>query len=186
MEMTRTKAKRSSASGFSLLELMIAAVVLTVGVLGSISLISVAIGTNGRDRQETNSTAIAQMVMEKVLSVPANTSPSLSITDCSGTAAQTISTTGSSGGSGATLLSSGDVDFSKTLGSTGAPADYYLLYTTCGTNNTSATYDVRWNIKLISAYAKLITVSVQKRGAGTDLKYYSHPVTIRSLTGQGS
>lgn len=178
-------ADKKNQLGINLIELMIAIVVLMVGILGSMSLIIVAIGTNGRNRQQSNSTVVAQMITEKIMSVPASTSPTLSITDCSG-AAQNINTTGSSTGAGATLLSSGDVDFSQTLGGTGAPAGYYVQYTTCGTAGRQSVYDVRWNIKSLSASAKLVTISTRLKSAGKDPRVFAFPVTIRSMIAQGS
>jgi prepilin-type N-terminal cleavage/methylation domain-containing protein len=173
--------KRSNQCGLSLIELMIAMVVLTVGVLGCMSLIITAIAANGRNRYQSSSTTVAQMVTEKILSVPANTSPTLSFTDCSGTA-QNINTTGSTTGAGAApLLSSGDVNFSLA-----AVTGYSMLYTTCGTAGRQVVYDVRWNIKTLSPYSKLITVSAKLQGTGTDAKLIAFPVTIRSLAGQGS
>jgi Tfp pilus assembly protein PilV len=181
-----TKPSRNSGeTGMYMVELLIAMVVLMVGVLGSMSLIIVAIGTNGRNKQQSNSTVVAQMITEKIMSVSASTSPTLTITDCSG-AAQNINTTGSSTGTGATLLSSGDVDFTQTLGSAGAPVGYYVQYTTCGTAGRQAVYDVRWNIKTISTYTKLITVSTKLRSAGKDPRTFAFPVTIRSMAGLGT
>jgi Tfp pilus assembly protein PilV len=163
----------------SIIELMIAMVVLTVGVLGCMSLIITAIATNGRNRYQSSSTTVAQMVTEKILSVPANTSPTLSFMDCSGMA-QNINTTGSTTGAGAALLS-GNVDFSQA-----AVAGYSMQYTTCGTAGRQVVYDVRWNIKTLSSYSKLITVSAKLQGTATDAKLIAFPVTIRSLAGQGS
>lgn len=180
MELTKRKV-RSSECGMSLIELMIASVVLIVGVLGCAALIPIAIGTNSRNKQQSNSTVIAQMTMENIMSVPVGTTTG-AITDCAGTA-NTINTVGSAGGTGATLLPSGAVDFSQTLGTAGAPVGYYMLYTTCGTAGRVSTYDVRWNIQTPSAYVKLVTVSAQLRSAGTNPILFSLPVTIRSMVG---
>ena len=191
MELTVAKAERRGSRrqrGISLLELMIAMAVLLVGVLGSIFPLLVAIGSNGRNRQQSNSTVIAQMVVEKIMSVPASTSPPLQITDCTGVP-QNINTTGAAApGAGATLLASGDADFSQALNSAGAPAGYYVLYTNCGTNGRQSVFDVRWNIQTVSPFAKLVTVSAKLRGAptGTNPQVFSLPVTIKSMAGQGS
>jgi Tfp pilus assembly protein PilV len=176
---------RRNETGMSLTELMVAMFVLTVGITGGMILIVLSIGGNGRNRQASNSTVVAQMVTEKIMSVPANTSPTITITDCAGTA-NNIQTTGSASGAGATVLSSGTIDFSQTLGSAGAPTGYYMAFTDCGTSQRQATYDVRWNVQTISSYVKLITVSAKLRGAGNDLKVFSPPVTIRSMAGQGT
>jgi hypothetical protein len=172
--------KRLKQRGMYIVELLIAMVVLIVGVLGCMGLIITAIGTNGRNRHQSNSTATAQMVVEKIMSVPANTSPTLTITDCAGNA-QNVNTTGSGAGAGATLLASGDVDFTVA-----APAGYSVLYAGCGTAGRQAVYDIRWNIKTLSAFAKLVTVSARRRGSGTDPKIFAFPVTIRSVAGQGN
>jgi hypothetical protein len=180
MELTKGKV-RSSQRGMSLIELMIASVVLIVGVLGCAALIPVAIGTNSRNRQQSNSTVIAQMTMEKIISLPITTVTG-TITDCAGTA-NNINTTGSVGGTGSTLLPTGAIDFSQARGGAGAPAGYYMLYKTCATLVGQATYDIRWNIQTPSTYVKLVTVSAQLKGSGTNRIMYSVPVTIRSMVG---
>ena len=162
--------------GLTLIELMIALVVLMVGVVGSMYLIGLSMGGNGRSRQQSNSTAIAQMMVEKISSVKASTSPSLTITDCAG---NSFTITTAAGGSA--LTSSGVVDFTQ------SPVNnYQMLFTDCGTGGMQFTYDVRWNITQPSAYVKFLTVSAQKQNAGKDPRYFSLPVTIRSLIGQGT
>src|SRR5256885_8614034 len=95
--------------GMSLIELLIAMMVLMFGVISITSLIMLAIGTNFRNRQQSNSTAAAQMVMEKIMSVPATTAAVITITDCAG-AIDNINTAGAAGaGAGAPLAASGDV-----------------------------------------------------------------------------
>lgn len=171
----------SSQRGTSLIELTMAMFVLAVGVLASAFLIPYSLGGNGRNKQQSHSTVIAQMIMEKITSAPASAG-ALNITDCSG-AASNVNTTGSAGGTGSTLLASGTIDFSQALGSAGAPAGYYMQYTTCGTAGRQAMYDVRWNIQTPSSYVRLVTVSAKLSGTGNDLKYFSLPVTIRSMVG---
>jgi prepilin-type N-terminal cleavage/methylation domain-containing protein len=181
MELKR-KARPSGQSGMSLIELMIASLVLTVGVLGCAVLIPIAIGTNSRNRQQSNSTVIAQMTMEKISSASAGGAATLTITDCAGTA-NTINVTGSTAGIGATVLSTGSIDFSYAQGGTGAPAGYYMSYTSCGTSGRQSVYDVRWNIQTPSNYVKLVTVSAKLKGSGTNQILFSLPVTIRSMVG---
>jgi Tfp pilus assembly protein PilV len=177
-----TKTKRSDQRGTSLIELMIASLVLTVGVLGCAVLIPIAIGTNSRNRQQSNSTVIAQMTMEKIMSASAGGAAALTITDCAGTA-NTINLTGSAGGTGATVLASGSVDFAPAQGSGGAPVGYYMDYVTCGTAGRQSRYDVRWNIQTPSTFVRLVTVSAKLKGSGTNPILFSLPVTIRSMVG---
>jgi len=185
MALKMKSARSRQQRGMSLIELMIAIAVLTIGVTGCAIVIPIAIGRNFANRQQGNSTAIAQMVLEKLMSVPASASGTLTITDCAGNA-NSVNTTGTAGGSGSTLLASGDIDFSQTQGGGGAPAGYYMDYTTCGTNGQQFTYDVRWNIKAPSTYSELITVSAKLKKTTGDAKMFSLPVTIRSMAGQGS
>src|SRR5260221_3111561 len=148
LAMNKTNMKRtakSSQSGMSLIEMMIACVVLLVGVLAMAALIPLAIGTNSKNRQSSNSTVIAQMLMEKILSVPPG-APTPTLSDCTGTST-TITASGSATGSGGTLLSSGDIDFSQTAGSASDSAGYYMLYTACCTNVLQSTCNVRLNIR---------------------------------------
>jgi Tfp pilus assembly protein PilV len=180
MNFYRENPPRLNQSGMSLLELLIAVVVLVFGILGSLIFLSTAMGTNFRNRQVSNSTAISQMVVEKIMSVGANQSPTLTMNDCAGSA-NTLTTAGSSGGSGAALLANGDADFTQAPGSAGAPAGYYMLFTDCGTAGRQIVYDVRWNIKTPTGDTKLVTVST--RMSNTKSVQFSPPVTVRSMLG---
>ena len=151
------KVKTRNQQGMSLIELMIAMFVLLVGIVGNISLLALSIGGNGRSRQQSNSTAIAQMVSEKISSVKASTSPNLTVTDCTGTSF-TISTTAPGGGA---LTSSGDLDYTQA-----AVTNYQMLYTGLRYQGMQVTYDVRWNIAQPSGYVKLLTVSAKKTRFG--------------------
>jgi prepilin-type N-terminal cleavage/methylation domain-containing protein len=171
------KAVARTQRGMSLIELMIAMVVLLVGIVGSMPLVTLSIGANGRSRQQSNSTTLAQMVAEKISSVKASSSPNLTITDCTNTSF-TVSTTAPGGSA---LTSWGVVDYTQA-----AVSNYQMLYTDCGTAGMQVTYDVRWNITQPSAYVKLVTVSARKQGTASDSRYFSLPVTVRTLIGQGT
>lgn len=162
--------------GMTLIELMIAMVVLLIGVVGSMSLVALSIGDNGRNRQQSNSTALVQMVTEKLSSINASSTTTLQITDCTGTTFTLNTAAG-----GAALLASGDVDFTQT-----APTNYSMQYTECGTSGRQVIYDVRWNVQVVSPYVKSLTISAKKQKAGTDLRYFSLPVTFHTLMGQGT
>jgi prepilin-type N-terminal cleavage/methylation domain-containing protein len=178
MELKPLKYKKTfrNERGMSLIELMIAMVVLLVGIVGSMALIAYAIGGNGRSRQQSNATVIAQMVSEKISSQKASLSNSLSITDCTGT-----STTVQTAAGGGALTSSGDVDMTQA-----AVTGYQMYYTDCGTSNRQMIYDVRWTITQPSTYTKMVIVTAKMKGAGTDVKTFSLPVSVRSLVGQGT
>ena len=169
--------------GLTIIELLIAMIVLAVGILGSMSLVIMAINGDFRSKQQSNSTALAQMVTEKIMSIPAFQNPTLTITDCTNTN-YSVSTTGSSTGAGAALTSSGDVDYTQAK-----VTDYNMAYTDCGTANRQMTYDVRWNIKTISTYAKLLTVSARLNSVSngaTSGAVFGPVVTIKTIVGQGT
>lgn len=169
--------------GLTIIELMIAMVVLAVGILASMSLVIMAINGDFRSKQQSNSTALAEMVTEKIMSIPAYSSPTLTLTDCTNTN-YSVSTTGSSTGAGAALTSSGDVDYTQAT-----VANYNMPYTDCATLGRQATYDVRWNIKTLSTYAKLLTVSARLTTSTTEATggaVFGPVVTIRTIVGQGT
>jgi Tfp pilus assembly protein PilV len=156
------------------MELMVAMVVLMVGVTGCVAAIPFAIRTNFSNRQQSNSTVLAQMVVEKIMSVPTGT-PTTTIQDCATPPnILNINTTGSAAGNGSSLVS-GAVDYSQA-----AVAGYSMNYTTCGSNGQQMVYDVRWNIQAPSGNVKLLTVSAKLNRGGT------LPATIRSMIGRGN
>lgn len=177
MEIRQRRKAAGNEGGMSLVELMIAMVVLLVGLVGSMALVATSMGNNGRSRQQGNATIVAQLITEKISSVKATTSPLLAVTDCAGNNFN-LSTTAPGG---SPLTAQGDVDFTQA-----AVAGYQVLYTDCGTGGRQFTYDVRWNIQQPTANVKLLVVSAKKQNVSSDLRYFSLPVTIRTLIGQGT
>jgi type IV pilus assembly protein PilV len=165
-------------TGTTLIELMIAMVVLAIGILGSMALVARAIEGDAASKQRSNSTVLAQMVTERIMAVPAQNSQILTIADCTNTVSNVSTSTG-----GPSLTASGDVDFTTPL-----IANFNLSYTDCDTLGRQATYDVRWNIQAIpnSTYVKLLTVSAQLKFAGTNRMIFAPLTTIRTIVGQGT
>jgi type IV pilus assembly protein PilV len=164
--------------GMTLIELMIAMVVLAVGVVGSMALVVRAIGGNSASKQTSNSTALAQMVTERIMAVPANNNAIVTITDCTNTVANVSTSVG-----GPAVTASGDLDFTAAT-----IANYNMSYTDCDTSGRQATYDVRWNVQAIanSSYAKILTVSAQLKSAGSNRMVFAPVTTIRTIVGQGT
>jgi prepilin-type N-terminal cleavage/methylation domain-containing protein len=167
-------------SGLTLIELMIAMVVLAVGILGSMGLIIRAIGGDAWSKQLSNSTVLAQSITERIMAIPAASNLPVTIADCTTNPAATVNT--APGGSAVT--SGGDVDF------TAAPvANYQMLYTDCDTNGRQATYDVRWNVTAINnslGFVKLLTVSAQLKHTGNNAVAFAPVATVRTIIGQGT
>ena len=163
-----------------MVELLIAMLVLVVGMMGSMILVRTAIVNNNRNKLDTASTALAQMVLEQITSRPATTNTNITIADCSG-AARTINPNVG----GATLIASGfnrgNIDFTVA-----APAGYSMQYISCGPAGLQVTYDIRWNVTAMTAYTKLVTVSARKQMTNPtgSLPFFAVPVTLRAIAGQ--
>jgi prepilin-type N-terminal cleavage/methylation domain-containing protein len=175
---TKKNSSSHRQSGLTLIELMIAMVILAVGVVGSMALVVRAIGGDFASKQTSNSTALTQMVTERIMAVPANNSTIVTITDCTPTAYNVSTSVG-----GGALTTSGDIDYSQA-----AVANYNMSYTDCDTSGRQATYDVRWNIQAVnnSSYVKILTVSSQLKSAGNSRMVYAPVATIRTIVGQGT
>jgi Tfp pilus assembly protein PilV len=182
MQMSRKIDRRQRGS--SLIELMIAILVLAVGLIGSVALASVALSTNARNRQNSTSTAIAEMVMGQISAIPVGGSvASVTVTDCAGTTS-TINVSGTTGGAGATVTSSGTIDYSQSFSS--VTSGYRMKYTVCdATNSIKSIYDVRWNVtKLASAKEEYVVVAAQFANAeGGPALISAGPVNLRTVVG---
>lgn len=171
-----TEKKRNQARGFSMVELLVATIVLVTGILGGGLMIMMGMARDNANRVDTTATNAAQTVLEQLASVPANANPSISITDCAAT--NSLNTAAG----GAPLTSSGDIDFSQNVVS-----GYQVNYTLCNNNGTQVVYDVRWNISGIQnqGFGKLITVSAQQYFVANQTGIGGiRPVTLRTVSGE--
>jgi type IV pilus modification protein PilV len=181
---------RKRQSGMSLIELMIAMTVLVVGMLALMTLVTTAMSSNNRSRLDTTGTMLAQTVLEGIAAQPATSNQPFTMNDCNpaGSTAWTIATAGPAaiGNSlGADVVAStGNIDF-NTQSYAAVPANYKMKYVTCGVSSAQATYDVRWNVRALTAFTKLITVSARQLGdTGANLPFFSPPITLRTIAGQ--
>jgi prepilin-type N-terminal cleavage/methylation domain-containing protein len=173
---------RISVAGFTLIETLIAAAILSVGLMGGMALIITAMANDSRSKNDTSSTVLAQMTIETIAAVSANATTGMTIVDCNPTissASHTVSTTGSSSGSGAPL-SNGLIDFTQATVS-----NYSMTYYGCqaSTSDRQMTYDVRWNIKTLTTNTKLVTVAAKNIGGSTSGNYFTVPVTLKMIVG---
>jgi prepilin-type N-terminal cleavage/methylation domain-containing protein len=176
------KKTRKGPSGFSLVELLLAIVVIAVAVLGGMMMVSIGILRNNSNKVDTAGTNVAQTVLETVASAGPNIDTTLVVTDClqtnPATSALRINTTPG----GANLLPSGDIDFSQSP--TALAGNYQMNYTVCGNNGLQLVFDVRWNVRSLSGFGKLVTASAQQQfvanGKGVALL---KPITLRTVVG---
>ncbi len=186
---------RKRQQGLTLIELMLALFVLAVGLAASMMLVTTAIASNNRNKLDTTSTLLSQMVLEKILTPGnANLPPLIggvqgppphfvNVTDCTGANYQIRLDAGGPG-----LLASGDINFAVNP----VPLGYGMNYTVCRAGGQTAIYEVRWNIVNIKAtpnstYMKQVTVAARPLGAGantsTQLLFYGLPITLRGVSG---
>ncbi|HEX2712063.1 MAG TPA: prepilin-type N-terminal cleavage/methylation domain-containing protein [Candidatus Acidoferrales bacterium] len=170
-------------TGMSLLELLIACLVLTIGLLGAMVLIATTVANNSRNKWDSTATLLSQMTLEAIAQVPANATNTVAIVDCNpsgGSASHAVSTAGSSTGSGAPLNGNGDIDFSQA-----AAAGYSMQYYNCqaSTGDRQQIYDVRWNVKTISNSAKLVTVSARALVGPRTAVAFQQPVSLKMIVG---
>ena len=184
---------RRAQAGMTLIELMVAMVILTVGMGALTNLLVVAMATDNRNSKDTSATLLAQMVVEQISAQHPNSNATISITDCAGNA-WTIATTGgaSPNGAGANLVTSssaagyGGID--QTQAYSTITANYAMKYVDCGgVGNTGipTTYDVRWNVMTIDAnYTRLVTASAKPINANAlGGIQYALPVNLRAVSG---
>lgn len=167
-----------SDAGFTLIELMIASIVMTVAGLGAYGIVIMAINANGSSAHDSTMAMLANAVIEQVNSTLVG-SGTANLSDCAGTNF-TIAT--SPGGAAVKAGIGSDIDFSA------ATVDnYHMDYTVsspCAAGSAfSTTYDVRWHVDQIGAAAGtpsnsfLLTVGAKRKGL-------SLPLYVRVVVGR--
>ncbi len=167
----------SGQSGVTMIELMIAGMVMVVGFLGMMILITTAIATNNRNKMDTNATLAAQMVLEEIRS-DVQTGYAPSITDCANQAWNIGLGSNTIGASTGAPLSGATIDFTQST-----VTNYSMNYQVCTANGGQATYDVRWNVTRLTDGVWLVVVGARPLGASSNLKYFALPVTLRGIVG---
>jgi len=177
----RQKRTQKQQAGFTLLELMIAGLVLVFGLLAVAALFATAVGNNGRSRVDSTATMLSESVIEQITAVLARGGPS-SVTDCGQPPTTwTIDTT-----VGGAALSGSGIDFTQT----NPPAGYQMNFVVCNGGaeaGTQAVYDVRWNIRQVStapvSSSYLVTVAARPQNMATNRFTFALPVTFRTFVG---
>lgn len=166
--------------GFSLVELMIAMVVLAVGLLAAAGLICAAMAGNIAPKLGATSATLAESTLERIMAIPADAQGSAALTSVTDCSANNFVINTLPGGAPLTTTASGiAVDFQQP-----ALPGYSMQYANCSTGQT-VSYDVRWAIEpgptpatqLITVSARIVPGSAGAQGA------YSQPITLRTLRG---
>lgn len=182
--------KKNRERGTTLIELMIAMLVLATGLGALTTLIAACMITDNRNGKDTSATLLAQKVIEELSAQNTNSTNAVLLTDCAGNNWTIPSTQGTAApsGQGAALATSasspyyGGIDFTQSAGS--VPAGFSMQYVDCNANGTQTTYDVRWNVMSVTANStRLITASARQKGSISDGLHFAIPVTLRAIGG---
>ncbi|HET9696241.1 MAG TPA: prepilin-type N-terminal cleavage/methylation domain-containing protein, partial [Terriglobales bacterium] len=162
---TRRSKIRRGEEGMTMIELVIAMVVLAIGLGGTMIMISGSITSNNRNKTDTTATTLSEAIMERIIAAGVGATATFTMSDCSGaTNSILIDPTGSTAGRGAAVdATTGNISFTTAASPT---SGYTATYVTCGVNGSQATYDVRWRVVNTQAsgtavYAKMVTVSAR-------------------------
>jgi Tfp pilus assembly protein PilV len=180
--MTMRSIRQNPQAGMSMVEVMIATIILMISSLGVIGLVWTAILMNNRNKVDSTQTMLAESVIEQVNSTIIG-SGSSALSDCDGTT-WTINTV-----KGGAAVSGAVIDFTETS----PPTDYamtYVLRAPCAPDgDLVAKYDVRWNVQIIgenvgmSTNTFLVTVGSRRAGSGTNALVDSPPIAMRVMVG---
>jgi prepilin-type N-terminal cleavage/methylation domain-containing protein len=184
MRITRIISRKKNSRGFTLVELMLAMVVLVVGVLGGMTMVIIGVTRDNSNRVDTTATNVAQAVLEQISGAATNSNPVLTMTDCKQTDQTTSTLKVNTAPGGAQLLSNGDVDFAGQTAASLNANQYQITFVVCGNNGLQTSYDVRWHIDAVGAggWGKLVTVSARQPFVATQSGMAMiRPVTLRTI-----
>lgn len=184
--------RNSQETGMSLIEMMIAMIVLSVGMTSLMFLFLQTSYSNNRNSKDSSGTFLAQLVLEQISAQNPNSTQPITVTDCTQTAWTVASTPGAApNGAGAKLVTNssnlayGGIDQTQAISN--ITQNYEMQYTDCPVNGQQVVYDVRWNVMTISANTtRLITVSARPLNAPSSQlggPRFAIPVTLRGIGG---
>ena len=187
--------------GMSMIELLIAMTVLSVGLLGCMIMIMAGIQSNARNKNDSAAVVLDQEILEMFATYQFYpTSGHVVVTDCGTTAASTHWANVVQGvgplGAGATLYTAataplpsmvGDIDWTQPAPAfaTNGVAGYAMNYQTCNGD----TYEVRWNVMKVNPNAfgiaalSLLTVSARQTSAANvhNATLFAVPTSLHTL-----
>jgi prepilin-type N-terminal cleavage/methylation domain-containing protein len=189
--------KRFAQAGMSLIELLIAMCVLTVGMLGALVMVMMGMHADTRNKNDTSAVVLDQEILEKFATLKNYPKTgTVIITDCAliGANSHLASLTEAlTPGAGATVYTAANAPTPGQVGdinwtvagpglATAAVAGYSMQYTTCN----SDIFEIRWNILDLSNTnnrLSMLTVSSRQISAGgsTNSMLYSNPTTLRTI-----
>jgi prepilin-type N-terminal cleavage/methylation domain-containing protein len=169
------RAKRCNQRGFTLVELMVAMVVLLVGVVAVAELVPAAVFMNGANRADSSSLVFAQRELDQFVEQPLTVT---SFVDLQGNTCNLGSATSFNtvvGNPVTTVAGHAAIDFS------GSQVSGYGYYYTDPEDTSGAIYDARWavisNGTAGNVTSRRFILGVRKKSGNTPLL----PVTIETM-----
>jgi prepilin-type N-terminal cleavage/methylation domain-containing protein len=176
MQSARTK-HRSSERGFSLLEMMLATIILLVGIVAIAQLVPASILMNYRNRNDSSALVFAQRELDQF--IDQSLSLALPFTDALGNTCSLGDPTATNTVQGSPVLlfnNQAIIDFGS------APvSNFSFTYQEDLNDPTSTTYDVRWAVIVTgngsSVYSKRFILGVRQQGGNG----YFQPITLDAM-----
>src|SRR3954468_24465382 len=141
-EITAMLRFKNRSRGFSLVEILLAMVILSVGLLAIIGMIVSAAMTANSNKEDTTAAMLADTVLEQIAAKDVTTAGTFNIKDCTGVDHTVGRNPGvAPAGAGAPLNVNQEIDFTA-----GAVANYQMDFIVCGGAGVQNTYDIRWNV----------------------------------------
>ena len=157
--------KSRESKGFSMVETMIAIVILAVGVMSLATLMPYATQNDYRSRMDTTATFIAARQLEQMLAQPYIVTNFTSAADGAGNTANIIVSCGAPGCAAGATVVGGLISFAGA-----APNGYGRIYTipasgVAGSPKVNGgTYDVRWNVSQNASGVRTILIAARPQG----------------------
>jgi prepilin-type N-terminal cleavage/methylation domain-containing protein len=179
--------KHRTDRGTTLIELMIAMLVLAIGLGATTIMLAGAMTSDNKSTKDMTATLLAQMVMEQISAQHVYANTTINITDCAGNSWTIATAAGDVGvGSGANLNSDGTIDFTQSY-STLLSSNYAMQYVDCSTaGGTQTIYEVRWNVMAVSSNLATRLITTGARVMPSDAtklggRMFAFPVTLRGI-----
>jgi prepilin-type N-terminal cleavage/methylation domain-containing protein len=188
--------RRRPEAGMTLVELMMAMLILAISLSSLTALFVFAAYSNNKSSRDTSATLLSQLVLEQITAQHPNSTAPIFVTDCTGNVWDIAYAPGAApAGAGALLVQNaanpyyGGIDptqaYAAVPPATAATPGYAMQYVDCAQGGRQATYDVRWNVMTISPYARLVTVSTRQLTTASQLgnRIFALPATLRGIQG---
>jgi prepilin-type N-terminal cleavage/methylation domain-containing protein len=172
-----SKRLRDRQRGFSILEMMLATIILLVGLVAIAQLVPASILMNYRNRTDSSALVFAQREMDQMLDQPLNPTPP-QFTDALGNVCYLGSSASLNTVQGSPVVV---VNNQPLINFNAAPVTNYSFTFSDSTDPSGTTYDVRWAVIITgnanNVSSKRFILGVQQRGGNG----YFQPITLDTM-----